>query len=544
MSTSKTEVECPKCGLITQSDKGFCPLCGTFLLNDFEQALVSPRELVLKKYFANLKRIPHRKINNSAILSTVVNRLEDLQAVCRVPYLYAQMKDVENEIQVLLTKYTNSEFHVAFVGTIKTGKSTLINALLGADYASVAVTPETAVLTKFKYSDHDFVDLKFYTHEEWDKLWKSRSEDRDTFSEEYYELGADKIKREWLGHPDIHIPVSDGYCGIKKELSKWSSSKHAEHYFVKEITVGISKVPKYFPKNVVIVDTPGLSDPVQYRSEISYNYIRRANAVFVCIEAKKIQREEISTLSSVFTNIGEKNTDCVHVIATHWDQLNHPEQDWEQNKEFMSKKLAGHVYFGSYEVAKTNIIHSSAYMYNLISKYINNGIDASSQDGRTEIQNLFNFAKNIEHVMAPILPTDDQEDFMALANKFKDKEQDLFNRLRKATNIDYIRKEILYQIIACKSFRFVELQAVSDLETICRKIQRVNDDVVLRPLMTKLSLLTKDFDVSDLKAQKKHLADVKSDCEKMYNQLNKYLVKVSDKTKGLLKKLHKADRKK
>ena len=544
MSSSEAKVVCPKCGIRTQSSKGFCPCCGTFMLEDFEQNLVSPREIVLKKYIANLKRVPHRKIINSDILSTVVNRLEDLQAVCRVPYLYAEMTDVEKELQTLLTKYTNSEFHVAFVGTIKTGKSTLINALLGADYASFAVTPETAVLTKFKYSDHDFVDLKFYTDEEWDKLWKSRSEDHDTFSEEYHELGADKIKGEWLGHPDMHIPVSDGYSGIKKELSKWSSSKHAEHYFVREITVGISKVPKYFPKNVVIVDTPGLSDPVQYRSEISYNYIRRANAVFVCIEAKKIQREEISTLSSVFTNIGEKNTDCVHVIATHWDQLNNPEQDWEQNQEFMSKKLAGHVYFGSYEVAKKNIIHSSAYMYNLISNYISNGIDTQSQEGRTEIQNLFNFAKDIEHVMAPILPTDDQEAFMALAVKFKDKDQDLFNRLRKATNIDYIRKEILYQIIACRSFRFVELQAVSDLETVCRKIKRINDDIVLKPLMTNLSLLTSDFDISDLKKQKKQLADVKNDCEKMYNQLGKYHVKVSDKTKALLKKLDKADKKK
>ena len=40
---------------------------------------------------------------------------------------------------------------IAFVGTIKAGKSTLINALLKRELASMAVRPETATLSKFKF---------------------------------------------------------------------------------------------------------------------------------------------------------------------------------------------------------------------------------------------------------------------------------------------------------------------------------------------------------------------------------------------------------
>lgn len=541
MSIKITNVTCPKCGVNTSNENGFCPCCGVFLVKDFAPELYSGYEKVLRRMITNLGRVPHIKIRSSDIITRVVNNIEDLYAICSTPYLEKNFQESNIEAYSLINKYLNSEFQVAFVGTIKTGKSTLINALLGADYASVAVTPETAVLTKFKYSKTDYVKLRFYSQSEWAKLWESRTTDGDTFTEEYNELRADDVKNSLLGMADKHISISDGYVGIKSELAKWSSSKSPEHYFVKEITVGISNIPKYFPKNVVIVDTPGLSDPVQYRSQLSYDYIRSANAVFVCIEAKKIQREEIATLSSVFQNIGRKNTDCVHVIATHWDQLNNPEKDWAENQEFMSKKLAGRIYFGSSDVAKRNIIHSSAYMYNLISSYLNCELTENKDSDRVELQNLFNFAKNIEHVSAPIFG--DSPEFNVLVEKFKRKDAQLFSKLRESTNVDYIRKNILYEIIASKSFGFIEQQAVNDLETLTKKIFRINNDIVNKPLSNKRSLLMSDFNIDVIKDQKEQLSRSKQDCEKLYNQLNKYYMSVNKKTEDLIKKLDKTGRK-
>ena len=53
-------------------------------------------------------------------------------------------------MDTFLKKCKGAEFHIALVGAIKAGKSTLINAILGYDYASTKVTPETASLTKFR----------------------------------------------------------------------------------------------------------------------------------------------------------------------------------------------------------------------------------------------------------------------------------------------------------------------------------------------------------------------------------------------------------
>ncbi len=57
------------------------------------------------------------------------------------------------------------DLQIAIVGTIKAGKSTFINALFQENIASTDVTPETAALTKFKYSTQNKLVVKFYNKE-------------------------------------------------------------------------------------------------------------------------------------------------------------------------------------------------------------------------------------------------------------------------------------------------------------------------------------------------------------------------------------------
>ena len=275
-----------------------------------------------------------------------------------------------NSIDSFINYTRNPEFQIAFVGTIKTGKSTLINALLGKEYASMAVTPETAALTKFRSSKEDYVRVKFYSKEEWQKLWKSISTDADTFLEEYKRLNAEKEADKWIGHkPYIRMLKNNE---ITDELAVWSSSKRAEHYFVKEIEVGISTLGDDFPKQVVFVDTPGLSDPVAYRSNITRRYIEKANAVFVCVDAKRLEKEEIDTIASVFSYLHNEK-EKLYVIATHWDVLNNPLDDWKNNKEFFVSTLTGKAFYKTANIANANITYSSAFIYNKCLEYQKTG---------------------------------------------------------------------------------------------------------------------------------------------------------------------------
>lgn len=82
-------------------------------------------------------------------------------------------ENINNDIRNYIESAVNPIYQIAIVGAIKAGKSTLINTLIGDDLASVSVTPETATLTKFRYSEKNYVKIKFYTNDEWNKIWEN-----------------------------------------------------------------------------------------------------------------------------------------------------------------------------------------------------------------------------------------------------------------------------------------------------------------------------------------------------------------------------------
>ena len=270
-------ITCPNCKSPNKEDSFFCENCGEFLLADkYEKSSYDKSQFKLMRIIENLRKFKPSITVLDEAFAYQSQKMEQLKALYNLPE-FSDNKDLCEKISTFLSLCSNPEFQIAFVGSIKTGKSTLINSLLGKNYASWNVTPETAALTKFRFRPKDYIIITFYDKEEWEQLWQSRK-DADKFMEEYISLNADSCKDVWVGHEQIRKELANS--DILDELSKWSTSKTAEHYFVKEIEVGISTLPKTFPPQVVLVDTPGLNDPVGYRSDLTKNYILKANAVF------------------------------------------------------------------------------------------------------------------------------------------------------------------------------------------------------------------------------------------------------------------------
>ncbi|MCI9532176.1 MAG: hypothetical protein HFH38_10620 [Lachnospiraceae bacterium] len=365
---SKSAV-CPKCQSENTANRYFCQKCGVFLKGEMfdDKDIYGKTEVKVMRILDNLPHVPYSRIMWNDTVDLYKRKVERYRAMMGLPEFEGEKSDdLSGKMMDFLELCHKPEFQIAFVGTIKTGKSTLINSLLGHNYASMSVTPETAALTKFRSSPRDYVKILFYTPGEWKTLWKSRTSAADAFMEEYRELNAEAQKDKWIGHEEIFRELPNGE--IEKELAVWSSSKSARHYFVKEIEVGISSLPKDFPEQVVFVDTPGLLDPVAYRSEITKEYIRKANAVFVCVDAQKVQKSEVETIASVFS-FSSHNKNKVHIIATHWDKLNNPIEDWEKQKRWFGKQMVGKAFFDNAEMASKNIMHAAPHIYNLCRDY-------------------------------------------------------------------------------------------------------------------------------------------------------------------------------
>ena len=353
---------------------------------------------------------------------------------------------LNKELNTFLNRCASPEFQVALVGTIKAGKSTLINALLNYELASTRVTPETAALTKFKHADEDYVELTFYTDADWAALWKSAtSATNSVFVEDYNNLNADTEKGKWLNHAPEKKTFNDSdKSQLKEEIEKWTSSQSPTHYFVKEVTVGLKDFD--LPEGVVLIDTPGLNDVVTFRSDITRSYIDRANAVFMCVKSDSLTGEELQTLYRVFTNTKGK-IDKVYVIATQLDTLNNPKDDWERQSGEWTKYLKSEQCYKGVNLVHSNLVPVSAYLFTLLEKYKDNQLTEDEE----------------EFTLRPIL------------GKFRIRAKELnsrFNELEDFTNIRPLFHKLQTEVVAKHKEDLID-DIVKSYDTYTKDIQSI-----------------------------------------------------------------------
>ena len=277
-----------------------------------------------------------------------------------------------NDIKAQKYLADDPNLQIAIVGTIKAGKSTFINALFEENIASTDVTPETASLTKFKYSPQNKLLVKFYTREEWRKLWESveKSEEKtksNIFREEFESSGAKNIENNYLGKSDEKSELSN-IEDLKKKVKEYTSKNSKIHYFVKELTVYLNN--DNMPKDVTIVDTPGLDDVVDYRSNITKEDIKRANAVIVCVDSSSLRNDEYLTITKVFENVGD-DMYKVMILGTQIDNRNNPKEDWKKQSEEWKKYLKDN--FKDENLLNNNIIGVSSYIFSNLIELENTG---------------------------------------------------------------------------------------------------------------------------------------------------------------------------
>lgn len=347
---------------------------------------------------------------------------------------------------------------IAIVGTIKAGKSTFINALFRENIASTEVTPETASLTKFIYSYKNKLVVKFYNENDWDKLWKSVEDSENgtetsisreevkkeeqkkriktsIFREEFESSGAKNIERDYIGAADKTIEVAN-FEELKSKVKDYTSKQSKIHYFVKELIVYLNN--EYMPKDVTIVDTPGLNDVVEYRSNITRDYIKRANAVIVCVNSRFMEEKEYSTIIDVFENVGDDKFKVI-ILGTQLDNFDSVKSDWEkQSAEW--KRYLKHNY-KSEDLLESNVIGISSKVFSDIIE-----LEKTGNCEEKYISKIYYFAK----------------DYGIELNKSQDKNDIIRNsdRIKSLTNIEKV-VSLVKNTILSKGAEIVK----NDLET-------------------------------------------------------------------------------
>lgn len=415
-------------------------------------------------------------------------------------------ENINNDIRNYLENAINPSYQIAIVGAIKAGKSTLINTLIGDDLASVSVTPETATLTKFRYSEVDYVKIKFYTIKDWKEIWESANKrNAIKFLKEYKELGSETVKNSLLGKKEEYKEFTD-ISELKREVEKWTSSQSKEHYFVKEIEIGVNNLR--LPKQVCLVDTPGLNDMVDYRSKITRDYIDSANAVLVCVNAKTLRNEEALTLARVFSKARYKK-DKIYVLGTQIDTFNSL-KDWEKQRKDWVKSLKETEYFNSEILAEKNILGISSQSYSIAKRklYIDNISRLTIEEKKTlPFDELFE-----------IKMENDQNEKIKKINELKEK-------LIKDSNIEKVKDIIKNQLL--KDFNEDMLKDFNEKYRLLK--EEINN--FKEEHLKIISKAKKDFEKPYLELEEK----IKKEKEKIEK-----LEKTNDRLKGKIREVGKA----
>lgn len=332
---------CGSCGHPIESHQLVCSFCGA-LSKSFPYELVDFD--IEKKCMAEVeelaKIIKESNCNDDDWLyQELDDKFRKMKKIKNIAYKAMKDKGEENApvyrkiyglTQKFFSDYRKRRIEIAVVGTVKAGKSSLINALIGTRLASVDPTPETSILVKYRTtSEGNYLKINFYTEAQWNKLW-STAKNATVFRNEYDRLGAENIKYEYLNKPQKYITCSSEE--LPRIMMEWSKSDAPKHFFVKEIEVGYQS--DTIPHDVFLVDTPGLSDPVRYRSDITRRYIKRSDWILVCITGENLScQPEFNFLSKVISNKGG-DVSKIFVVATKKDMLTNAEGE-KKEKEFL-----------------------------------------------------------------------------------------------------------------------------------------------------------------------------------------------------------------
>jgi small GTP-binding protein len=201
--------------------------------------------------------------------------LRDLADVARALGAVTIAERVDRD---LVTKLEEDRFHLVVVGEFNHGKTSFVNALLGAPILPTGVTPTTATIHHLRHAAEPQASVVFR-----DGRAEPIEFDRVRSFVVGGESGSEEVDRLEVGYPAALLE-----------------------------------------ERIVLVDTPGVNDLSLQRADITYSYIPQSDAVLFLLDAGQILKES----ERVFLQekiIGQARDKIVFVI-TKWDLLSDDER--------------------------------------------------------------------------------------------------------------------------------------------------------------------------------------------------------------------------
>ncbi len=270
--------------------------------------------------------------------------------------------DVENIAEKIADiKEVNRTLKIGIVGEVKAGKSSFLNALFfkGESILPKAPTPMTAALTKISYAEKPSAKIVFYQKNDWDRILRLSREYEESVTfyldkeiERYNNRSQDtsgkyvmptregvekryrvKIPMEQISANELVEMVEERNLMVEEHLGQVEELQvdTSTEDFMKELQSYVGAKGKMTPlvnytelrinnpllKDVEVIDTPGLNDPILSRSETTKKFLISCDVVFLLSYVGQFLGEE--DIRFLTKNLSEESVGRAVIIGSKFD---------------------------------------------------------------------------------------------------------------------------------------------------------------------------------------------------------------------------------
>lgn len=254
---------------------------------------------------------------------------KNLEDICRnldkntINYDITPLKQIKNNFELKIDEFYREDrkLNIGIIGQVKAGKSSFLNTMIfdGKDVLPKAATPKTATLTKIEYSEENYIEVEYYTEEEWKVIEKNAKVDSDL---NQYIVPKEIINMVKANNIDPYEYIKnksekikfDSYEDLMGELNAYIGEDGKLTPLVKSVKLYMNKEEL---KEISIVDTPGLNDPIASRTDKTKQFIEMCDVVFFLSRASQfLDQSDIQLLTA---QLPQKGVQKLVLIASKYD---------------------------------------------------------------------------------------------------------------------------------------------------------------------------------------------------------------------------------
>ncbi len=246
---------------------------------------------------------------NTAVFKETVTQLdEQLDKLLAIAESTGTQQDVVEQVLDLKEKNQGKDFKVLVMGEFSTGKSTMINALIGEPILPEKAVTATAIITEIKYGEEKKAVIYPIPGK-----WKG--------GDEPFEVPVTELKKYLLINHNIK-DAKETQEEINHLINGIEDREEDSHQEGNVIASPFEKAEIFLPLDILkdgveIIDSPGLNDPASH-GDITHNYLPNAHAIIFCMSGHRAysltEKETLEKLNSM------RYTTPIFVV-TYFDQI-------------------------------------------------------------------------------------------------------------------------------------------------------------------------------------------------------------------------------